>query len=369
LIRLKRSGLFKQMEEKHLRRESYLQEVFFLHKQFEPKRVLFEEAALNYSLGRELWERFSTEGIEVKIIASHNRVTGLPGKSPPEMFKEAKRTLVVGVRRGKEFASCRPSADFQLVLSTSCPGMCEYCYLHTTLGRRPVVRLYVNIEEILSQAQKVIEGRQPDVTTFEGAATSDPLPLERFSGALAQSIHFFAGQDYGRFRFVTKFTGVEPLLGLQHNGRTTIRFSVNTAEIIRRFEHGTPRLKERLEAAAKVDAAGFPYGFLIAPIFISQGWKEEYLQLLQEMASVLVPGTKPFFELITHRFTRRGKDNIAAVFPASVLPLSEDERRFKFGQFGYGKYVYTREDMAEVESFFKEALQNIFPSGRILYIV
>jgi len=163
-------------------------------KLFEPKRVLFEEAAVDYPLGRKLWERFCSEGREVKKIASHNRVTGLPGKSPSEKFREAKRTLVVGVRRSREFASCRPSADFQLVLSTSCPGMCEYCYLHTTLGCQPVVRLYVNIEEILSQAEKVIDSRRPAVTTFEGAATSDPLPLERFSSALAEAVLFFPGR-------------------------------------------------------------------------------------------------------------------------------------------------------------------------------
>ena len=98
-------------------------EVFFMHKQFEPKRVLFEEEALNYPLGRKLWEHFACAGSEIKMIASHNRVTGLPGKSPPEMFKEAKRTLVVGVHRSKEFASCRPSGYFQVVISTCCRGL------------------------------------------------------------------------------------------------------------------------------------------------------------------------------------------------------------------------------------------------------
>ncbi len=340
-----------------------------LNKQFEPKRVLFEEAALDYPLGRKLWGRFLAEEKEVRTIASHNRVTGLPGKSPAEKFREAKQTLVVGVRRSKEFASCRPSADFQLVLSTSCPGMCEYCYLHTTLGRQPVVRLYVNIEEILSRAKEVIDSRRPAMTTFEGAATSDPLVLERFSGALAQAILFFAGQEFGRFRFVTKFTDVETLLNLQHNSRTVIRFSVNAAQIIKRFEHGTPRLEERLAAAARVSAAGYPYGFLIAPIMLTPDWQNNYKDLVEKMLETLPPGAAPSFELITHRFTKRGKTNIDAIFPASQLPLDEESRRFKFGQFGYGKYVYTKEEMSEVENFFNTQLEAAFPDGRILYLV
>lgn len=303
------------------------------------------------------------------MIASHNRVTGLPGTTDTGKFKEAKKTLVVGVRRTKEFASCRPSADFQLVLSTSCPGMCEYCYLHTTLGRRPVIRLYVNVNEILAEAAAVIKKRSPQVTTFEGAATSDPLPLEPYSGALSQAIEFFAGQELGRFRFVTKFNEVASLLTLSHNGHTEIRFSVNTEQIIRQYEHLTPGLDERLQAASHVAAAGYPFGFLIAPLFFTPGWRESYTELLARMSHVLPAEATPTFELITHRFTARGKANINAIFPASDLPLDEGERRFKFGQFGYGKYLYTKEEMDAAKIFFSDLLPQYFPQGKLLYFV
>lgn len=336
---------------------------------FVPARVLFEERALDYPLGAKLWEKFRDEGKEVRLIASHNRVTGLPGTSDAGKFKEAKKTMVIGVRRTKEFAACRPSADYQLVLSTSCPGMCEYCYLHTTLGRRPVIRLYVNIDEILAEAAALIKKRSPQITTFEGAATSDPLPLEPYSGALSQAIDFFAGQDLGRFRFVSKFSNVASLLGLPHNRHTEIRFSVNTDQVIRKYEHHTPALGERLQAAADVAAAGYPFGFLVAPLFFSPGWQESYTELLDRMSAVLPAEATPTFELITHRFTARGKSNINAIFPASDLPLNESERRFKFGQFGYGKYLYAKEEMDAAKTFFSDLLPRYFPQGKLLYFV
>ncbi len=337
--------------------------------QFEPSRVLFEERALEYPLGARLWERFQDEQREIRLIPSHNRVTGLPGISDAEKFREAKKTLVVGIRRTKELASCRPSADYQLVLSTSCPGMCEYCYLHTTLGRRPVVRLYVNIDEILAEAARVIKNRRPQFTAFEGAATSDPLPLEPYSGALSQAIEFFAEQEFGRFRFVTKFTEVEPLLSLKHNNHTEIRFSINNEEIIRKYEHHTPRLKERLQAAAKVAAAGYPFGFLIAPLFFTPDWQKSYTELFTSISAYLPRNAAPTFELITHRFTSRGKANINAVFPASDLPLDAEGRRFKFGQFGYGKYLYAKEEMDLAKEFFGELIPRCFPEGKLLYFV
>ena len=84
--------------------------------------------------------------------------------------------------------------------------MCEYCYLATTLGRRPYLRVYVNIEEILAQAAAYISVRSPEITLFEGAATSDPVPTEYLTGLLRRTIEFFARQQYGMFRFVTNMT-------------------------------------------------------------------------------------------------------------------------------------------------------------------
>ncbi|MDP4160656.1 MAG: spore photoproduct lyase, partial [Bacillota bacterium] len=153
-------------------------------KQFIPTRVFYEPEVLEYSLGKTLVERFRHLGIPITPTTSHNRVTGIPSKNVVEGYREAKRTLVIGVRRSKTFQSCKPSAHYQLPLVTSCPGMCEYCYLATTLGKKPYVRVYVNLEEILSTTSKLIQERLPEITRFEGAATSDPLSVEHYTGGL-----------------------------------------------------------------------------------------------------------------------------------------------------------------------------------------
>ncbi len=86
---------------------------------FEPKRVIFEREALNYPLGEELLRYFNQQGVETSFTASHNRVTSVPGRTRAEGYFEGKRTLVVGVRRTMDFATCKPSAHFQLPLATS----------------------------------------------------------------------------------------------------------------------------------------------------------------------------------------------------------------------------------------------------------
>ncbi len=336
---------------------------------FIPKRVFFEKRSLEYPVGKSIYNKMIEMGAEIKIIGSHNKVTGIPGASPTQAYYEGKRTLVVGVRRSKDFQTCKPSAHYQLPLSTSCPGMCEYCYLNTSLGKKPYIRVYVNIDEILKRTEGYINEAKPEITVFEGAATSDPVPVEPYTGNLKKTIQFFAKQDYGRFRFVTKFTEIESLLNVEHGNHTCFRFSINTENIIRKYEHNTPSVEERIYAASKVYKAGYDLGFIIGPIIIYDNWKEDYLDLFKQLKSQLSQPLKITFELITHRFTKRAKTNILEIFPNTSLPMDENSRKFKFGQFGYGKYIYPPEEFNEMRIFFSETINDLFPKGEILYFV
>jgi spore photoproduct lyase len=49
-------------------------------------------------------------------------------------------------------------------------------------------------------------------------------------GSLAATVrHFAAWEATVQFRFTAKFEAVDPLLGIEHNRRTRVRFSVNPA--------------------------------------------------------------------------------------------------------------------------------------------
>lgn len=158
---------------------------------FKPKHVYIEKEALDYPLGNELKEKFEKMDIPVNILES-NRVNFLRGKNVQEKYEIGKRVLVIGVRRTLEFQSCKPSAHYQLPLVTGCIGKCEYCYLNTNLKDKPFTRIYVNIDDILKKAKRYIQTGKFRPTIFEGSATSDPVPVEPYTHALAKSIEFFA---------------------------------------------------------------------------------------------------------------------------------------------------------------------------------
>lgn len=335
---------------------------------FKPQQIYFEPDSLSYPLGKKLYDYFSSQSASVQFTSSHNRISGPAGLTPAQAFAAGKTTLVVGIRRTSALQTCRPSADFQLPLVTGCPGFCEYCYLATTMGKKPYIRVYVNIEEILGWARHHIESNLPGTTVFEGAATSDPIPVEPYTGSLASAIQFFAEQGNGRFRFVTKFDDVDSLLGLDHQCRTEIRFSINAQQVISRYEHNTPSLEKRLTAAIRCMEAGYPVGFLVAPVMVFPGWPEHYRAMFATVRQIM--GDYPAsYEFVTHRFTPRAKRHIQSIYPHSKLDMDENSRRFKFGQFGYGKYLYQPDTMAELKDFLIDQAHSVSPDSPVLYLV
>lgn len=337
---------------------------------FIPKRVLIEKDALDYPLGRDLYNYFSNKDIEL-IMLETTRTKGIPGTTKEEKYKQGKNTLVIGVKKSLTFQTCKPSAHYQLPLVTGCIGQCEYCYLNTQLGDKPYTRIYVNIDDILKRAKSYMNERDGEITIFEGAATSDPLPVEPYTHALKKTIEYFAKEELGRFRFVTKFTNVEDIIDVKHNGHTTVRFSINTDKVIDMYEHRTPNASSRIKAASKVLHAGYPIGFIIAPVFLYDNWTTEYKMLIKNLKEELpVDKHKDMtFEIISHRYTTKAKNRINDIFPETVLPMTDEERTFKYGQFGYGKYVYNKEQLSEMKSFFTKELTTYFTDSEIKYII
>ncbi|MEG1254825.1 spore photoproduct lyase [Clostridium sp.] len=339
---------------------------------FIPKRILFEKGALDYDIAKNIYNTFKdNKNVEIIKLTSNKIKDRIPGDDLYNFYREGKDTLVVGIKKGFKFQSCKPSAHWQLPLISGCIGHCQYCYLNTNLGDKPYTKVNVNIDDILNQAQKYIDERLPEITLFEGSATSDPIPVEPYTHSLKKTIEFFASSENGRFRFVSKYNDVDSLLNIKHNGHTEIRFTLNTSKVITDFENRTASIDKRIEASVKVAKAGYPLGFLIAPVFLYEDWKKDYRELLVDLHDKLPKNlsTPVTFEVISHRYTPKAKNIILEVFPENTLPMEDEERKYKYGQFGYGKFVYTKEQLQEMKEFFTKEINDLFKDGDIKYII
>lgn len=185
--------------------------------------------------------------------------------------------------------------------------MCQYWYLHSTLGPQPYLRLYVNVEEILARAARYIENRQPEITVYEA---------------------------------------------------------------------GVPLIKSRIEAALKMRDAGYPVGFMIAPVFLYQGWEKDYQNLLEIIAqqwNASLPSWAkknqpiPTFEIIAHRFTPPAKKNILSIFPGTTLPL--DEKKVQIRPVRLRKVFISPREYKKIERHFQMVISRLFPGEVIEYTV
>ncbi|MBS4196820.1 spore photoproduct lyase [Lederbergia citri] len=338
-------------------------------KPFVPQLVYFEPGALEYPLGKTLVNKFKEMGIETRQTTSHNQIRNLPGENHFQKYRIAKSTLVVGVRKTLKFDTSKPSAEYAIPFATGCMGHCHYCYLQTTMGSKPYIRTYVNVDEILESAENYMQERAPEETRFEASCTSDIVGVDHLTHTLKKAIEYFGQSEHGKLRFVTKFAHVDHLLDAKHNGKTRFRFSINDDYIIKYFEPGTSRLNERIEAAIKVANAGYPLGFIVAPIYLHEGWKEGYGEMFQKLEAELPSFAKKnlTFELIQHRFTMPAKRVIQKNYPMTKLELDEAKRKYKWGKYGIGKYVYKDEEQADIKDTLGGYLKKYFPEAKMEY--
>ena len=346
-----------------------------------PRRVLITRDARGTAVAERACRVGAALGAEIVELPG-NAIRGLRGENERETYRRAKSSLAIVIAPpGKlKLQPIPPSADFRLDLATGCPAHCQYCYLAGSLAGPPITRAYANLDQVLGVVPahagtgtitSTSEARRREGTTFEASCYTDPLGIEHLTGALETAIPAFArhardGLDVG-LRFTTKYDAVEPLLGLDHGGRTRIRFSVNAEEVTRRFEGGTAALDARLAAMGRAARAGYPVGLTVAPIMPVDGWREAYADLLARAARALTADADLTIELITHRFTPGSKGVLSGWYPASSLEMDESVRTVKLNKFGARKYVYPKATMREMRAWFEDEAGRALPGGAVLY--
>ena len=346
-----------------------------------PDRVFITKAARDSEVAAHARRAAAELGADV-VELSGNAVRGLKGATERETYRNAKRSLAVvnAPPSALKLQPIPPSADFRLDLATGCPAHCQYCYLAGSLSGPPITRAYANLDEIFAVIPDFVgkgritstsDARAHEGTTFEASCYTDPLGIEHLTGGLARLVtHVGAlhrdGLDVG-LRFTTKYDLVEPLLALDHGGRTRVRVSVNCDEVVRRFEGGTARLENRLHAMGRLARAGYPVGLTVAPIMPVEDWRGAYRDLLRGAAAQLPDDADLTVELITHRFTPGSKEVLMGWYPATSLEMDEAVRTVKRNKFGGRKYVYPRELMREMRDWFEAEVATTLPGARVLY--
>jgi len=124
---------------------------------------------------------------------------------------------------------------------------------------------------------------------FNNGELQDSLALEHLTHAAESFIPFFGQLPNGYLFMLTKSDNIEPILNLAHNGHTIIAWSMNAPEVSQEFEVGAPPFERRLEAARKVQAAGYPVRIRLDPIVLVGDWKKVYARTVRRIFEQITP--------------------------------------------------------------------------------
>ncbi|MBW2623839.1 MAG: DNA photolyase [Deltaproteobacteria bacterium] len=173
-----------------------------------------------------------------------------------------------------------------------CPLNCTYCILQSYLDTRALV-LFSNVEEGLSQLKHALDAVEKHKRTirYSTGEFTDSLLLEDLTGLGARLVSIFSKYRHASLELKTKTDNVQSLIGLEHNGRSIISFSVNAPAVAASEESEAVSLKRRLAAAETMVGEGYRVGFHFDPLIRHPEWRKGYARTVSDIFSV-VPAEK-----------------------------------------------------------------------------
>jgi len=292
--------------------------------QYRPDHILVQEQALAYPRCQKILHRYKT----VDRTVVRQSLDKLPGEAS-DVLSRGKRILYLKEFKGAAFKKCPGFSDHLLCcnyyvfdLVENCPLECSYCILQVFLNR-PVITFHVNVDPLVHSMVDTIKSNPQQPFRIGTGEHSDSLALDHIFGVNPYLVETFSRLDNATLELKTKTSAVDSLLGLKHNGRTVVAWSLNPEEIINSNEHKTASLQERLNAAAKLCRDGYKVGFHFDPLIHYPDWKKGYQATVEKLFEVIDPGQIAWISLGTLRYIPKLKQIAEERFPKTAIFANE----------------------------------------------
>jgi spore photoproduct lyase len=207
---------------------------------------------------------------------------------------------------------------YKLTAYNNCNFWCEYCYLYLTFRNMPISTHFVNYDKMFREIIRFDKTNIPDILrVLNLGELCDPLAVENVTGFAEELIPFAAEETYKtKLLFLTKSAKVDSLLNLNHGGRSIMSFSINTDKIYQQLEHRTASPDARLQAAGKLQQAGYEIRLRIDPVILYSTWKKDYVDLVEKIFVYVKPERITIGE---YRPSKGLASHISSRFPESSL--------------------------------------------------
>jgi spore photoproduct lyase len=332
---------------------------------FKIKKAILERGAESYPLAQRVVEQ-----LQNACPVEGDQTVEVPRL---ERFSLDKETLRLVSFQGQLLKPCPGTREYLccgyqiLHIGTNCPLDCSYCILQAYFNQ-PSLRVFVNLEqqlEAIGDALQVAGTRIFRIGTGEFTDSLALDPLVKWTELLPP---FVAKHKNAVLEFKTKTLSVKGLLSSPYRDRIVVSWSLNSAFIAAREEHGAPSIKKRLEAARACQREGYTLGFHFDPLIEHPSWKEEYARTVDLLDHFIDPSKIIWISLGCLRYMPPLKKVIRRRFPEThildgefmqgldgkmryIKPVRIGMYRFlkeKLAQYGIGNGVYLCMESSEV---------------------
>jgi spore photoproduct lyase len=292
---------------------------------------LFDEVYVDASFaGSDIVERIR-EGIgdcQWEVCTDFDAVIREKTSYEADPCAAGKRVMMIRPYRGQLVKACPGTANhiccgYKIInVMTNCPMDCSYCILQGYLNN-PCVTVYPDFPQIFHEIEEVIAAQPHRLFRFGTGELGDSLVLDHLIGFAQAAVPFFAARKNAVLELKTKSARVGHLLSLDHHGKTIISWSLNTPRVIEEEEHGSATLVERLAAARRCVAAGYPVGFHFDPLILYPGWEEDYKGVIDLLFASIDPASVRWISLGGLRFPPALKRVAVRRFPETGIFTGE----------------------------------------------
>jgi spore photoproduct lyase len=244
-------------------------------------------------------------------------------------FGAAKTKLYLTRHEGEFLKKCPGSEGqvccnyFVINFASNCPMDCSYCYLQEYLADNPELKVYSNVDDLLTQADELLSRHRRFFFRIGTGEITDSLALDPYIGFARELIPFFAEQPNALLELKTKSDCIDGLLGLDPKERVVVAWSMNPQSVIDMDEHGTATLTERLVAARRCQDAGYRLGFHFDPMVEYLNWQEDYEDLVDQIFNSIDWRRVSWLSMGVLRETPRLKRTIRERFPRTQILTGE----------------------------------------------
>ncbi len=263
--------------------------------------IHLEPAAAELARGQEVLARFPDA--EIIEVPSHWQIPGLHGNEGNVAdWNRIKRTqLVLGTLKSPRIRPNGRSSDFIAPSqSNGCAMSCAYCYVPRRKGFANPITVFANIDQILRTTERHIarQGRKPEPNqcdpvdwVYDIGEDSDASVDAWLSDNVRDLIELFARTPGAKASFATK--AVNPaLLEIDPRCGTRVRVSLMPRDVSQLVDVRTHPVEHRIAAIDDFVEAGYEVHVNLSPVIVTDGWLEDWDELLGELDAGTGPAAK-----------------------------------------------------------------------------